>query len=283
MRRAARGDDGFVLLAAVLGVAAFAAIVLMVLATDRGALLETRAGMERARLDAAADAGLMIAVHGLGENAGPGRWTIDGTVRQADFDGVDLQIRIEDERGKAPLGDLDRAQARALFIAAGAAGPRAEALAEEYTDWQLADDDVETGGVTSADYAGLPFAPRHGRFRTVGELMALKDMNRPIFERLAGSVTVFFGESGPFLPEAASPVAAAAMAGDQPSSGFDQLHLDRLTLDKDETASLVGRPLRIVVRATAGAARAEQSAIVEFTGSPDQPYWVRYADMGEAP
>ncbi|MHB8528961.1 MAG: hypothetical protein ACYC8V_05535 [Caulobacteraceae bacterium] len=278
-----RAEAGYALVAAVVGVAAFAYLALMVLAADRGALVGEESRLDRARLDAAADAGLVIAVHGLA-NEDTARWSIDGRPRPGDFDGVALSITIEDERAKAPLDNLDDAQAHALFEAAGAAGERLDALVAEFRDWQLADEDVAPGGVTSADYAGLGVAPRHDRFRTVGELMALKDMDRSLFFRLAPSVTVFFGESGPFDQQDATPVALAAMAGSNEaaaggeSAGGGDFKLDQLDLGLAKQDPLVGRPLTVRVVASRARGRAERTAIVEFTGVADRPYWVRYAE-----
>ena len=125
-------ERGFALVAAVAGVAACAYISFQVLASDQGAIAIADARVEQARLTAAADAGIFIALHGLGADDRAARWPIDGRTRQVKFNGVDLAVTVEDERGKAPLAGLNGNQARVLFSGAGVSGERLDALVSEF-------------------------------------------------------------------------------------------------------------------------------------------------------
>ena len=110
-----RQDKGYALVAAVTAVAAFAYLAFQVLAANRGAIDLVSGQSERARLVAAADAGISLAVHGLAADDRGVRWSIDGKPRRLEFAGVDLTVTVEDERGRAPLGGLNDGQSHAMF------------------------------------------------------------------------------------------------------------------------------------------------------------------------
>jgi hypothetical protein len=117
----------------------------------------------------------------------------------------------------------------------------------------------------------------------VGELAGLPDMTPAIYAKTAPAVTVFFEESGPFQADHASPLAKAAMAGDTLANP-DELDSETQAADQGpaETISddnMIGRTLTIRVEArNRSGARTHRMAIVELTGNPSQPYWVRYVE-----
>jgi general secretion pathway protein K len=280
--RAPAADAGYALVAAVVAVAAFAYLALQVLAVGQGGMAVAEARVRQARLAAAADAGMALAVHGLGADDRGGRWAIDGRSQTREFDGAVLTITVEDERGKAPLGQLDDAQARALFAGAGAAGETLDRLVAEFRDWRT---DPATGGDSNA--SRLPPSDarttRHGPMVTVGDLGALPDMTRPMFARIAPAVTVFVEDNGRFEARRASALARAAMNGDSlanPQALENQAAIDRQVPEIDlADESLIGRILSIrVVARDRGGAQTHRTEIVEFTGDPANPYWVRYAE-----
>ena len=274
------------MVAAVAAVAAFADVSFEVMATNRGVIAGVSARVEQARLSAAADAGMMIAVHGLGQEDVSQRWAIDGRTRELVFNGVDLLVTVQDERGKAPLDGLNPAQARSLFEGAGATGDRLDALVNELRDFQSAEEDstADTPGATSANATGLAAATvRQGGFRTNGDLMTLKDMDADLYSRIAPAVTVFFEESGPFEPTHATPLAAAAMAAQEAESP------EELAAEKSENnqepeevivdENLVGRTITVNVLARdRNNATAHRAEILELTGAKAAPYWIRYVE-----
>ena len=283
MARDEAGDRGYALVAAIAAVAAFAYIAFEVMAADRGQIIGVGARVEQARLAAAADAGLMIAVHGLGDTDPARRWPIDGSFRKIGFDGADLAVAVQDERGKVPLDGLNPTQARALFQTAGAAGPRLDALVAELSNFQFGDEQPDPDAPPPSGDAGLYGPVRQGGFRTVGDLMALKDMDVALFERIAPAVTVFFGESGPFVPSNAGPLARIAMAAEEgvtpgllaDANAADSSQAEPIT----EDTNLIGRTLTVrAIAADRRGAQAHRVAIVELTGVPSQPYWIRYLE-----
>jgi hypothetical protein len=285
MSRTSSKDDGYALLVAVTAVAAFACIAFQVLALDQGTIAAVSGQARQARLVAAADAGANLAIHALGADDRGQRWSLDGRPRHLDFDGIDLTVTIEDERGKASLSNMSDPQARALFSGAGVGGDRLYALVAEFRYWQTNQNDDPDA--PSPFPAGFPV--RHGFFRTVGELMALKDMDAKTFARVAPSVTSFFEETGAFDPSNASPLARRAMSADdgggdssdEAGQTDEEPQADTGTTDEDLAPDdhYLGRTLtvRSVARDSSGG-RAERAEIIEMTGDPAHPYWVRYAD-----
>ena len=275
-----RKDTGYALVAAVTAVAALAYVAFQVLAADQGGIAIVRGRTQQAQLSAAADAGVYLAIHGLAIDDPADRWAIDGSARKLSYNGADLTIVVEDERGKAPLAGLNDDQARVLFQGAGASGDRLDALVTEYRDWQT---ELDTNPDPNAPPpAGPPV--RHGPFRTVDELASLKDMDPSTFARIAPAVTVFFEQTGGFDPAHAQPLAIAAMSAlsgvdAEQIAGQAQIaseHPDEEIVPDDH---LIGRTLTVKVTArSADGARTHRKAIVELTGDKTTPYWIRYVE-----
>jgi len=252
--------------------------------TDRGAVAEVGAQMRRARLTAAADAGIAMAVQGLAVEDRAYRWPIDGRTRTLSFDGATLSVTVQDERGKVPINRLDEDQARRLFAAAGADGARLDTLVDAFEDWRNQDDARRPNGAEAVDYAGAGIRPRDGDFLTVEEMSRLKGMDPALFARLAPSLTVNFGETGPFSEKTAGAFALGVMseAGKDSPDVLEREREDageRTAIDIAPDESLVGRPLTVAVTASDGqGGRARRSAIVELNGNAARPYFVRYLD-----
>lgn len=272
-----RGERGFALVAAVAGVAVLAYIAFQVMAANQGGIALMGGRVEQAKLAAAADAGIYMAIHGLGAEDRAARWSIDGHPRSLEFDGVALTVTVEDERAKAPLAGLAEDQARALFAGAGASGERLDALVREFIDWQNEEPTVAPAP---------PPAPqvRHAPMRSLGELAALPDMDAAIFDRIVPVVTVFPEQTGGFDPANAKPLALATM---QALGGESAQSIDSETQFSDERPveeivpddHLVGRTLtvRVLARDRSGG-QSHRMAIVELTGGKATPFWIRYVE-----
>jgi general secretion pathway protein K len=258
---------------------AFAYMAYEVLAADRGAIAAMSGRLAQARLGAAAEAGLAMAIHGLASEDLNARWSNDGRTRQLEFDGVDLSITVEDERGKASLSEMDNTQSRALFEGAGATGDQLDHLVAEFRDWQ-------SDPAAGVDLSGLIFPTpdgrpiRHGPFRTVDELAELQDMTPQIFARVA-PVTTVAQDAGGFDADHAQPLAKAAMSADDletpETADAEAAQANQHPEEELQTQTLVGDPLtiRVVARDRSGA-RAVRTEIVELTGDPMTPFWVRF-------
>ena len=191
-------DQGYAIVAAVAALAVFATLAYAVLAADRGALDDLRAQYAQARLDAAAEAGLAKAIEGLASADPQRRWPIDGRLSKLVFEGTQLTIRIEDERGKVPMTDLTDEQVRRLFFGAGARGAQLDTLTDSFLDWVDEDDDRRPHGAEAPDYLAQGVHPRNGAPLTIEELARLNGMTPEIFERIRPVLTTHFGQSGAF-------------------------------------------------------------------------------------
>jgi general secretion pathway protein K len=273
-----RGDSGYAMIAAVAGIAVFSLVAFDLIAANRGAIALVQAQAERARLSAAADAGLMRVIHGLGIE-GSSRWPTDGRPQTMRFGDVVLTIAVEDERGRISLNRADGDTLKRLFAAAGADNARAEALAASVEDWRDSDDEARPGGAEAPDYAALGITPRNGGFRTVEELMQIKGMDAELYRRVAPALTVF--SAGGLDRDAAHPLALAATSFGGGGS-VEALEREweaagqRTALAFGSDKPIVGRALTVRIAARSPSGALERVAIVELTGDRARPYWIRY-------
>jgi general secretion pathway protein K len=268
-----RRDAGYAMIVAVAGMMAFAYISFDTIAANRGAIASVGGQVKRARLEAAANAGIMVAIHGLGITEDSKRWTIDNTPRTIALGNMILTISIEDERGKIPINRLDEDQVRSLFASAGITGKQLDTLVDSFEDWQDPSDDARANGAKAAYYLQFGIQPRNGPFRTVDELTEIRGMSDDLFNKLQPVLTVFFGDAGGFSVATAQPLATSVMTdtgGNGPPPPPPPLGL--ITV-----ADLVGRPLtvNVDVKDTEGD-EFQRKAIVELTGAKTNTYWIRY-------
>jgi general secretion pathway protein K len=277
------GDPGYAMLAAILGIAAFSYVGFEVVAESRGIVSEVQAENEQAKLTAACNAGLQLAIAGLASKDKHQQWPIDGTSRQLMLDDVALTIAVDDERGKAPLNGINEDQVRELFAAAGVKNPRLSMLVDSYEDWLDPDDDRRVNGAEARDYANLGYKPRNGGFHTVSELHQLKGMDDTLYGQVSPAVTVFFGESGGFSEATSQILALQALSELGPTSPEVVQRQQELAGQKQSSVIanppyLVGRTLTVKVDAQRAGAHMHRSAIVELTGNAADPVWLRSLD-----
>ena len=277
------GDRGYAMLAAILGIAAFSYVGFEVVAEGRGIVSEVQAENEQARLTAACDAGLQLAVAGLASKDKHQQWPIDASSHKLTWDDVTLTITVEDERGKAPLNGINEDQVREIFSVAGVQGPRLDMLVDSYEDWLDPDDDRRANGAEARDYASLGYKPRNGGFHTVSELHQLKGMDDALYAQVAPAVTVFFGESGGFSEATSQILALRALSEVGPNSPEVVQRQQELAGQKQSSVIanppyLIGRTLTVRVEAQRAGADMRRSAIVELTGNAADPVWLRYLD-----
>jgi general secretion pathway protein K len=278
-RPARRGEDGYALVAAIAAIALFAIAAMALLTAGRANVAEVTAGAARARAGAAADAGLMLAIHGLAASNLAGRWSIDGRPRLIQFGDQQLTITIAEENGKIPISDVDIADLRRLFAAVGVTGPRQSALVDATADWVDEDDDRRRFGAEAPDYAALGFRPANGSIRSVDELIRIRGMDRVVLERLRPGLTVWFGKRGGFNPANAQPLALAALGGGDETAVIQrqrELAGQRVAIDLSAAAPLEGRPLEVTVAVAApDGSRITRRTIIELTGNRRNPWVIR--------
>lgn len=272
------------MVAAVAGMAVFAALAMVLVQSSRSAIVTAVAEVGQARAAAAADAGVALALNGLLIGDRANRWSIDGRTRVLRFEDTTLRIRIEDERGKVPLGLLDEDTAPRLIAAAGVGNSEAERIAtDSLLDWTDDDDDPRNDGAESAWYERRSIRPRNGPLQSIDELVAVRGFNAAAVDRVRSFVTVNFGTGG-FDARFAQPRAIGIMlAGGEDSplaiARERELAGQRVAIEIGDDLDLTGRPLMIVVEAArADGSRAARRVVIELTGSRVRPYVVRSFD-----
>ncbi|MCU0948830.1 MAG: general secretion pathway protein GspK [Porphyrobacter sp.] len=266
---------------AVASLAVLALLALTIIEATRGSTRSARAELDRARLSAAADAGIALAVQGLAQANAARRWRPDGRLREVQFGGAAIAIRIEDELGKVPLNQINEQQAEALFSAFGLQGAELEEARDAFLDWRDQDDDPRLRGRERTDYAQDGVRPRDGPLRSNGELAAIPAIGPELAKRMAPYVTVFAPDSAVFAETNASPIARRVMADSVFEDGFaGGAAVADGGLGAAEGArvddGVTGRPLRIIVRARGeDGSAARRDVVVELTGNPARPYVIR--------
>lgn len=282
-----RGERGLALLAVLWVVALLSVMALDVLAAARreGATAGDMAA--RARLDAAADAGLALAIHALllaeaetGARAGSvARYRPGATPMEQEFEGVRLSIAIVDAAGRIDLNQAPPALLARLFEQAAVPRPQAEALAAMIVDWRD-EDEVPNGrgGAEREQYraAGRPVPPRNGLFLSVNEARHLLGMTPDLFERVAPMLTVHGQREAPD-PETAGPEVIRALGPTaRPTPRRPEAPEPRGGRRGQVPLSpLAGRAFGITVDAQAPEGRRRRDAVVRLTGDPRDPYWVQ--------
>lgn len=278
-----RREEGYALIAAILSIVIFALMALTMINVTRSSTVMAAAEIDRAKLSAAADAGIAIAVHGLMLNDPSQRWAIDGNVRRETFDGTTLDIIIEDERGKIALNLINKSEVEAMFGAFGLQGLELEAAVDSFMDWRDEDDDPRPRGAEFEIYAPKKIKPRNGELRTLGELALIVGVGPELAQRMIPYTTVNFG-TGEFDPRYASEIAIRVSSINEISNGIiDTVDSEAEKLRKTVEAfrtrrndSLVGRPLTIRVTAKQRPDKsAQRTAIIELTGSDVRPFVIR--------
>jgi general secretion pathway protein K len=278
-----RREEGYALIAAILSIVIFALMALTMINVTRSSTIMAVAEIDRAKLTAAADAGIAIAVHGLMLTDPEQRWAIDGKVRRERFEGITLDIVVEDERGKIALNLINKSEVEAMFAEFGLQGIELEAAVDSFMDWRDEDDDARPRGAEFESYAPKKIKPRNGELRTLGELAMIIGIGPELAKRMMPFTTVNFG-TGEFDPRYASELAIRVSSVNEIANGIfatedsEAARLSR-TVEAFRTRrkeSLVGRPLTIRVTAKQAPDKsAQRTAIVELTGSPVRPFVIR--------
>ena len=108
-------------------------------------------------------------------------------------------------------------------------------------------------------------------------------MDDALYARVAPAVTVFFGESGGFSESTSQILALEALSEIGPTSPEVTQRQQELAGQKPSSVLanppyLIGRTLTVRVEAKRAGADIKRSAILELTGNPADPVWMRYLD-----
>jgi general secretion pathway protein K len=178
-----------------------------------------------ARAEAAANAGVMLAVQQLyrTDNA-KDKWNKDGGVHDWSFDGVPVRVEIRDESAKIDINTAAEPLLRGLLLSSGLQEDEATRLVDAIVDWRDPDSLKRPQGAEEADYraAGLPYKPANAPFQAIEELQLVLGMRPDLYRRLAPSITVFSRQVG-INPTLASRDVLLALPGVTPQMVDDYI------------------------------------------------------------
>ena len=203
-------ERGYAMVAAVAGIALMATMAMSVVALTTPQLGALQAEMDRARLAAAADAGINVALDGLTSKSITSRWTLEGEVHAFQFDGVALQVHIEDEHGKIMLNRIGADNMGWLLEAIGLQGADLEIARDSFADWTDQDDEPRENGAESEYYDPRGLKARNDIPQTIDELGDIRGFTPQLIDRFRRFATVDTGEV-PFDAHYASPLAIRVM------------------------------------------------------------------------
>lgn len=129
----------------------------------------------------------------------PEIWTPDGTPHRWTDGEAAVTVVATDESAKIDLNSAREPLLKGLMQnVGGASEDEAEGIAEAILDWRDIDDLRRPHGAEEADYraAGRNYKPSNGPFESVGELRRVLGVTPAIFDRVAGTLTVFSRQPG---------------------------------------------------------------------------------------
>ena len=277
-----RAERGYAMVAAVGGIAVMAAIAATLVSVATSRIDTVQAEDTRARLQAAADAGIVVALGGLTSTDGRSRWTIDGEVHDLNFDGVALKVHIEDEHGKIMLHRISDDNMGWLLGAIGVQGRQLEIARDSFVDWTDQDDDALPEGAESEYYSERGLLARNDRLQTIDELGDIRGFTPELIDRFRKYATVDPGEV-PLDPHHASPLAIQVMTDGVADSPLiiqrrRELAGQRTAIALTDT-KLEKRTVSVVVVATGpGGARLTRRAVAKLGAKLSDPWTIRYAE-----
>ena len=190
-------ERGFSLLAAIWAMALLAFLAVLVVQSSGRHAAHVRLARDLAIAEAAADAGVTLAILDLmaarEERRRVRRFALGGAaVRCRLEDGVALAIAVADEAGRVDLNQADERLLVALVMGLGADRARARQHAAAIADFRDRDDSKRTDGAEAPDYrAAGRDGPKNAPFAHIDELAQVLGLEPDDVARLRPHVTIF--------------------------------------------------------------------------------------------
>ena len=160
----------------------------------------------------AAEAGINFAVLSLRDPDELARLVPDGRPYSMNFEGMVVEVRVTDERGKLDINSAAEESFINLFTANGVDVTDAEYLAAAIADWADPDEIERASGAELSAYesAGLAVGPANRSFAMTEELLQVLGMSWELYSRIAPGISVHSGANIPD-PAYAPPEALLAL------------------------------------------------------------------------
>lgn len=282
VRRAAHGEHGYALIAAVACIAVFAAMALAIVTATRISIAGGGGEFAAARAQLAAEGAVESTLHALalGDDATVG--LLSGGQLGLDIDGARVVVRLTDERGKIPLNRLEDDKLERMLAGAGLDGTQLSIARDSLLDWLDEDDLARPDGAEEPYYASRGLAPRNGAIVTIDELGAVRGFTPQVVARLRPYISADV-DSIQFDSRYASPEAIAVMDTGGTGSPLAierqrEAAGQRTALQFIDKATLIGRAITISADATTpDGGRAHRETVVVLTGTTVHPWIIHRA------
>lgn len=273
---AIRGDAGFALVA-VMFISTLLSVVAFIFTTSvRSALRSAATNVEVAKAEAAAEAGINLALLDLliqGPEPDPRRMSGSRTGFSCALPSGDTVIvRVRDEASRVDLNMANEELLAALISGADIPAGKARSLAAAVLDFRDEDDDRRPGGAEAEDYiaSGSPYWPKNAPFGAIEELGQVIGFDVELARRLRPYVTIYSEQDG-VDTEAASPeiVAMLSRGANRTSDNNIELAGGQDALPAAFRTASVQHAFNIVAeaRTTTGARFAREATVKLLPGS----------------
>jgi len=167
--------------------------------------LEANALLSGTQARFSAEAAINLAVLALRDPEDETRMLADGRLYQQEVDGILIEVRAIDERGKLDINATDELTMANMLIGHGLELGDAELLAAAIMDWRDEDELERVNGAEEDAYlaAGLEVGPANRAFLMTEELLQVLGMPYELYRKIEPGITVFSraGEPDPaFAP-----------------------------------------------------------------------------------
>lgn len=155
--------------------------------------LEAHTVLSGTRARMAAEAGLNLAVVSLRDPDETTRLIPDGRPYVMDFQGIAVEVRVTDERGKLDINATDEQTLLQLLVGHGLEQDQAVLLAAAIMDWSDIDEIERANGAELGAYEaeGLAVGPGNRSFIMIEELLQVLGMPWELYNKMAPGLTVF--------------------------------------------------------------------------------------------
>jgi len=280
-----RSEDGFIVVAVLWILVLLAALISVYAIHVSNAAVSLSVNDDRLQSEALTSAALELTAYQLtsGDPNLPTRGEFAFRMGRSD-----VAVTFRSEASLIDLNAAPKELLAGLCAALGASPDRAAYFADRIVGWRTK---PAGGGDDEADAyrnAGLNYAPRQAPFASVGELWLVLGLRPVLVQRMLPYVTVFSGQSGVDVLDAASEV-IAALPGMSPSRVYAVLSArQKAPQDEEALTALLGPAQNFAVHAAGMATRVNvvigfdngrrvgAEAVILPLKDADRPYHILY-------
>ena len=234
----------------------------------------------------AAEAGMNLAIMKVRDPNELTRLIPDGRSYFWEFEGMQLEIQMVDERGKINLNSVNELVLINWLVAMGLEDQQVAEVSDAILDWLDPDDFTRAYGAEYDDYdsAGLPYGPSNAPFVILEELQQVLGVNHELFKKLEPALSLHSSGRG-VDPMFAPYEALLSIPGMTPELAQETVQLRNTTEPGTEpliqlpdgttvSASSIGNIHTVTVKATAQNGIWEQIEATVAFGSQtgERPY-----------